>query len=236
MRLARFTPCCTLILPPGGACMAQGWPFWGSDFNRPFGDYEPVPRREGIKKSPRRDKDRKARSPNPVHDGGPRPVIAPKAPPIVAFPYSFPVNSIVIATGRRKLYFVLPEGGAYEYCVAIGREGFRWTGTEAVSHKQAWPDWYPPTENARTRCELAQENDRWRTQSARCDRPLPWGYPVSHPRYELRVGPHHWGWITAVADIFISYSKPDRDKVLMLAAYLESGVASLWWDTAYRTS
>jgi lipoprotein-anchoring transpeptidase ErfK/SrfK len=146
MRLARFALCCTLILPPGGACMAQGWPFWGSDFNGPFRDYERAPRREGIKKSPRRENDRKARSPNSVQDGGPRPIIAPKAPPIVAFPYSFPVNSIVIDTGRRKLYFVLQEGRAYEYSVAVGREGFRWTGTEMVSHKQAWPDWHPPTE------------------------------------------------------------------------------------------
>jgi hypothetical protein len=34
-----------------------------------------------------------------------------------------------------------------------------------------------------------------------------------------------------VADIFISYSKPDRDKVVMLAAYLESEGWTVWWDT-----
>lgn len=34
----------------------------------------------------------------------------------------------------------------------------------------------------------------------------------------------------AVADIFISYSKPDRDKVAMLAAYLESEGWTVWWD------
>jgi hypothetical protein len=33
----------------------------------------------------------------------------------------------------------------------------------------------------------------------------------------------------AVADIFISYSKPDRDKVVMLGAYLESEGWSVWW-------
>jgi lipoprotein-anchoring transpeptidase ErfK/SrfK len=126
--------------------MAQGWPFWGSDLNRPFRDYERAPHQEGIKKSPSSDRDRKARSRNPVQDGGARPVIAPKAPPMVSFPHSFPVNSIVIDTGRRKLYFVLPEGRAFEYSVAVGREGFRWTGTEVVSHKQAWPNWHPPAE------------------------------------------------------------------------------------------
>jgi hypothetical protein len=34
-----------------------------------------------------------------------------------------------------------------------------------------------------------------------------------------------------VADIFISYSKADRDKVVMLAAYLESEGWTVWWDT-----
>ena len=33
-----------------------------------------------------------------------------------------------------------------------------------------------------------------------------------------------------MADIFISYSKPDRHKVVMLAAYLESEGWSVWWD------
>lgn len=34
-----------------------------------------------------------------------------------------------------------------------------------------------------------------------------------------------------MADIFISYSKPDRDKVVMLAAYLEGEGWTVWWDT-----
>ena len=33
-----------------------------------------------------------------------------------------------------------------------------------------------------------------------------------------------------MADVFISYAKPDRDKVRILAAYLESGGWSVWWD------
>jgi TIR domain len=34
-----------------------------------------------------------------------------------------------------------------------------------------------------------------------------------------------------MADIFISYSKADRDKVVMLSAYLESEGGTVWWDT-----
>jgi lipoprotein-anchoring transpeptidase ErfK/SrfK len=56
------------------------------------------------------------------------------------------INSLVIDTGGRKLYYVLPEGRAYEYAISVGREGFNWSGTETVSRKQAWPHWYPPAE------------------------------------------------------------------------------------------
>lgn len=149
MSLARITLCCIFILSPDGPCMAQGWlPWvpWGSDFNRPFRDYERAPRREETKKPPRKERDRKSRLVNSVQDGGARPVIAPKAPPIVSFPHSFPAYSIVIDTRKRKLYFVLEERRAYEYSISVGREGFSWTGTEMVSHKQAWPDWHPPAE------------------------------------------------------------------------------------------
>jgi lipoprotein-anchoring transpeptidase ErfK/SrfK len=65
---------------------------------------------------------------------------------VVAFPYDYPSNSIVIDTGGRKLYYVLPDNRAYEYGISVGREGFNWAGTETVSRKQAWPDWYPPAE------------------------------------------------------------------------------------------
>src|SRR4051812_34507307 len=81
-----------------------------------------------------------------VRQGGPRPAIAPQAPPVVAFPYDYAPASIVIDTSGRRLYYVLPEGRAFEYPISVGREGFNWTGTEAVSRKQEWPDWYPPAE------------------------------------------------------------------------------------------
>ena len=144
MSLVRITLCCIFIVSPDGPCVAQGWPIWGSDFHRPLRDYEHGPRREETRKTPRSERDR--RSVSAVQDGGPRPIIAPKAPPVVAFPHSFPVNSIVIDTRRRKLYFILEEGRAYEYSISVGREGFSWTGTEVVRHKQAWPDWHPPAE------------------------------------------------------------------------------------------
>jgi lipoprotein-anchoring transpeptidase ErfK/SrfK len=81
-----------------------------------------------------------------IRSGGARPVITPVARPVVAFPLTFPTDSIVIDTGGRKLYYVLPDNKAYAYPISVGREGFDWAGTETISRKQAWPDWYPPTE------------------------------------------------------------------------------------------
>jgi len=81
-----------------------------------------------------------------IRQGGARPTIIPQAPPIVAFNHDYPLNSIVIDVGGRRLYYVLPDGRAYEYAISVGREGFNWTGTEVVSRKQEWPDWHPPAE------------------------------------------------------------------------------------------
>jgi lipoprotein-anchoring transpeptidase ErfK/SrfK len=42
---------------------------------------------------------------------------------------------MVIDTGGRKLYYVLPDKKAYAYPISVGREGFDWTGTETISRK-----------------------------------------------------------------------------------------------------
>lgn len=85
-----------------------------------------------------------------VRDGGPRPEVAPKAPIVVAFDLpQYSPGSIVIDSGGRRLYFVLPGNRAFQYPISVGREGFAWAGTEKISRKQAWPDWHPPAEMRR---------------------------------------------------------------------------------------
>ncbi len=80
-------------------------------------------------------------------DGGRRPEISPDAPPVVAFHADgFEPGSVVIDTAGRKLYYVLSDSEAYQYPVAVGKEGFTWTGTETVSKVVDWPDWIPPKE------------------------------------------------------------------------------------------
>lgn len=87
-------------------------------------------------------------------DGGGQPNIAPMAPPVVSFPNSFGSGTIVIDTAGRKLYYVLTASTAYQYPIAVGKQGFTWTGTEQISKKVAWPDWTPPAEMLERKPEL----------------------------------------------------------------------------------
>ena len=81
-----------------------------------------------------------------VLQGGPRPDISPKAPQTVAFHAGFAPGSIVIDTGSRALYYVQSGGSAFRYPISVGRDGFRWKGTEKISRVSDWPDWHPPQE------------------------------------------------------------------------------------------
>jgi lipoprotein-anchoring transpeptidase ErfK/SrfK len=57
-----------------------------------------------------------------------------------------PPGTVVIDTGNTFLYLVLNGGQAMRYGIGVGREGFTWSGEQAVARKAKWPDWRPPTE------------------------------------------------------------------------------------------
>lgn len=78
--------------------------------------------------------------------GGDQPHISAKAPPKVAFRSGYAQGSIIIDTAGRHLYYVLSSKAAYRYPIAVGKQGFAWSGTEKISKKVAWPDWIPPAE------------------------------------------------------------------------------------------
>ena len=82
----------------------------------------------------------------PYAQGGPRPDIVPEVPPIVPLAKAEKPGVIIIDTGGRRLYYVLPGNQAYEYPISVGREGFAWTGTEKISRIAVWPEWNPPAE------------------------------------------------------------------------------------------
>lgn len=79
-------------------------------------------------------------------DGGGKPYIGAVAPPTVSFPNGYGAGTIVIDTAGRKLYYVLSSSKAYRYPIAVGKQGFAWTGTQKISRKVPWPDWRPPAE------------------------------------------------------------------------------------------
>lgn len=81
--------------------------------------------------------------------GGGRPSIAPRSPKTMAFANGFQPGSIVIDTAGRRLYYTLSSNSAYVYPIAVGKQGFAWTGVERVSKIVDWPDWIPPDDMRR---------------------------------------------------------------------------------------
>jgi lipoprotein-anchoring transpeptidase ErfK/SrfK len=61
----------------------------------------------------------------------------------VAFPGSYAPGTIIVRHREKRLYYVLGNGQAIQYGVAVGREGAAWSGTSVVSNKREWPSWTP---------------------------------------------------------------------------------------------
>ena len=70
--------------------------------------------------------------------------IAYKGRETVAFSTSEKPGTIIIKTRERALYYVLGDGKAVRYGVAVGKEGFSWAGTAHIGAKAVNPRWTPP--------------------------------------------------------------------------------------------
>jgi lipoprotein-anchoring transpeptidase ErfK/SrfK len=69
---------------------------------------------------------------------------------IVDYPTPRAGGTIVVSTSQRRLYYVLGGGKAIRYGIAVGMEGYAWSGTSTITAKREWPDWTPtPGERAR---------------------------------------------------------------------------------------
>jgi lipoprotein-anchoring transpeptidase ErfK/SrfK len=66
-------------------------------------------------------------------------------------------GTIIIKTRERALYQILDDGKAMRYSVAVGREGFGWSGTARVGLKRINPTWTPPAEMI----ERSPEYEEW---------------------------------------------------------------------------
>ncbi len=71
-------------------------------------------------------------------------------------PYVHPdaPGTIVVDPFAKFLFYVLPDGQAMRYPIAVGREGKGFRGTATVGRKEAWPGWQPTANMLRTEPEV----------------------------------------------------------------------------------
>jgi lipoprotein-anchoring transpeptidase ErfK/SrfK len=62
---------------------------------------------------------------------------------VVDYPNKEPPGTILVNSDARYLYYVLPEGKAVRYGVAVGNEALAWSGVATVGRLTEWPDWIP---------------------------------------------------------------------------------------------
>src|SRR5690242_16122443 len=55
-------------------------------------------------------------------------------------------GTILVDTDARYLYYVLPQGKAIRYGVAVGEEAMAFAGIATVGKMAEWPDWIPTPE------------------------------------------------------------------------------------------
>ncbi len=75
-----------------------------------------------------------------------KPKIAYKGREVVDFDTSEKPGTIIVRTKERALYQVMPDGQAMRYLVAVGKDGFSWSGTARIGMKRKNPTWTPPAE------------------------------------------------------------------------------------------
>ena len=68
-------------------------------------------------------------------------------------------GTIIIKTQERALYQILDKGKAKRFLVAVGKEGFSWSGVAKVGMKRENPTWTPPAEMIERKPEYAKWAD-----------------------------------------------------------------------------
>jgi len=64
----------------------------------------------------------------------------------VDYPSTRPAGTIIVNTSQRRLYYLLGGGRAIRYGIAVGMEGYGWSGVSTVAAKREWPDWTPTSD------------------------------------------------------------------------------------------
>lgn len=74
----------------------------------------------------------------------------------VAYQTTEAPGTIIIDPSKRLLYFVTGKDTAIRYGIAVGAEGFGWSGVSDVTNKRHWPRWTPPKEMIARKPALAK--------------------------------------------------------------------------------
>ena len=72
--------------------------------------------------------------------------MAYKGREVVEFRSAEKPGTIIVRTRERALYQVMNAGKAMRYLVAVGKEGFSWSGVARIGMKRENPKWTPPAE------------------------------------------------------------------------------------------
>jgi lipoprotein-anchoring transpeptidase ErfK/SrfK len=88
----------------------------------------------------------KFQKPVAVANGGGKPFVSSKSPSVVTVKTGYSAGQVIVDQNKRKLYYMISKTKAYVYPVAVGKPGFKWTGTQRVSGVASWPQWTPPKE------------------------------------------------------------------------------------------
>lgn len=74
----------------------------------------------------------------------------------VYFPNEEAPGTIIINPSQRLLHFITGPNEALRYGIAVGRDGFQWSGEAVVAEQKTWPTWTPPPEMIERHPELAK--------------------------------------------------------------------------------
>ena len=71
---------------------------------------------------------------------------AARARDVVAFSAGAAPGTIIVKTSERRLYFVIGDGIALRYPIAVGRTARQWFGQVSITGKYRQPAWSPPAD------------------------------------------------------------------------------------------
>jgi lipoprotein-anchoring transpeptidase ErfK/SrfK len=73
---------------------------------------------------------------------------------VVPYTAPDPAGSIVVDPFAKFLFYVVGDGSAVRYPIAVGREGKGFTGSATIRRKEVWPGWQPTANMIRNEPEI----------------------------------------------------------------------------------